>query len=529
MILVDKNYGLRRAVLMAMLVTAVLGTDSRSSSRSSISSSSSGGSGSPRFSSSSSSSSSTFSSSSFRAPLPLEEGDLLLRREHEERGEEREREENQQVDATTTFFSSSASASSTATAVASKNIATTATILHSNIVGRRDAKGQLMDAHDGSYRQYPAPAANPKLWYYYAMGYGECIENGQVCDGSCGQIQNNTIGLWTSPTLADGSWTLVSSNVLPLDKRPNCVYYRVNTIWNAQTRQFVLWINAQNCASACPPNSTACYLAWTADRPEGPFTYAGPVYTKYTSEGGVGDYALFVDDDVAHTAYVLHKRTGRAEPNSQKHRILLERLDPTYLRSTNKTLGVFGEEFVEAPVMFKRAGVYYAFFGKCCCFCAEGSGVGVYTARNALGPYAFARNIGCPTQPAPGCGCGHGAYPPYTNASKLHCKSMPSVTRAQQNFVIRVPMAEETEEESIEEKSEGHTNSNSSAGGDDDINAAWLWTGDQWQSACVRGLGCVKAWDLQYWYQLVWDDSLDPPLPKPMFWVDNVSLPLKVV
>merc|ERR1719201_507303 len=55
--------------------------------------------------------------------------------------------------------------------------------------------------------------------------------------------------------------------------------------------------------------------------------------------------------------------------------------------------------------MFKRKGVYYALFGKCCCFCVGGSGETVYTATNPMGPYVERGNIGCNETVPVGCGC----------------------------------------------------------------------------------------------------------------------------
>jgi hypothetical protein len=214
----------------------------------------------------------------------------------------------------------------------------------------------------------------------------------------------------------------------------DCVYYRPHVVFNARTRMHVLWVNAQSCASRCPPGSTACYLTATSTDPAGPFTLHGPARTKYTSEGGVGDYSLFIDDDANATAYVIHKRTGRAPPPNG-HRILIERLDHDYLHSTNETFGIFGDPFVEAPVMIKRRGTYYAMFGKCCAFCSSGSGAGVYTSSHPLGPYTYQLNVGCVVEPALGCGCGGAPWTPDPNSS---CAVMPSVTRSQQNFVIQV-------------------------------------------------------------------------------------------
>ena len=48
---------------------------------------------------------------------------------------------------------------------------------------------------------------------------------------------------------------------------------------------------------------------------------------------------------------------------------------------------MFPEYFVEAPVFFKRQNIYYALFGWCCCYCMQGSGVMVHTAKNPMGPY----------------------------------------------------------------------------------------------------------------------------------------------
>ena len=45
--------------------------------------------------------------------------------------------------------------------------------------------------------------------------------------------------------------------------------------------------------------------------------------------------------------------------------------------------------------MFKRKGTYFALFGKCCAFCAHGSGIGVWTSGAPLGPWEPQGNIGC--------------------------------------------------------------------------------------------------------------------------------------
>jgi hypothetical protein len=362
----------------------------------------------------------------------------------------------------------------------------------SNVAPRRDVTGKIMDAHDGSYRQFPA--SGTKLWYYYAMGYGLCTENNRsATHNGCGTTQNNTINLWTSPNLVD--WTFVA-DVLPMATRPTCIYYRSHAVYNSNTKKYVLSANAQGCVEFCGVHN-GCYITATSDKPEGPFAIQGKMETKYTLEGGVGDQSIFIDDDADSTAYLIHKRAGGAQPKSAAHRILIEKLTADYLHSTNETLGIFGDPFVEAPAMIKRKGTYYAFFGKCCAFCSSGSGIGVYTADHPLGPYTKQTNIGCTSQPQPGCGCG-GA--PYTKDPNRNCTAIPAVTQAQQNFVIEIPAS------------------------DSDADSTFMWTGDQWQSACrVPGLNCVKGWDVQYWSPLKWNESHVPPVPTQLHWQDTVE------
>lgn len=158
----------------------------------------------------------------------------------------------------------------------------------------------------------------------------------------------------------------------------------------------------------------------------------------------------------------------------------------------NVSSGVFGNEFVEAPAFFKRKGVYYALFGNCCCFCASGSGIGVYTATAPLGPYTYHDNVGCTAPVSDGCGCGMN----HRLSNGTQCNSYgKSLTKAQQNFVIQVPDP-------------------SSPG-----SIQYVWTGDMWQSAADG----IKAHDLQYWSVLEFDDTVSPPLPKQFVWEDTIS------
>ena len=164
----------------------------------------------------------------------------------------------------------------------------------------------------------------------------------------------------------------------------------------------------------------------------------GPLTNRLVLSGG--DYHLFVDDDASQTAYVIY---------SASHWMAIERLTPDYLSSTGATTGVFPVYFVEAPVMFKRSGIYYAVFGHCCCYCLQGSGGLVWTAAHPLGPWSLqgggvtqadficqpvstsnsavlVLEASFPPTPTPGQGCLYGGI------------KKTSVARAQASYVVSV-------------------------------------------------------------------------------------------
>eukprot|EP01051_Picozoa_sp_SAG22_P009466 SAG22_NODE_792_length_7198_cov_1.752641_2_plen_449_part_00 len=405
----------------------------------------------------------------------------------------------------------------------------------SNIAPRLDSNGSIMDAHDGNTVQF----GRGEPYYWYAMGYGKCIEDGRAANQThgCGLRSNNTVGIWSSATLASGSWKL-ERMMRPSDGAsgwPKCTYFRVHTVYNRRTATYMMWINAErgrdsNCTAcdAVTAGGSHCYLAGTASSPAGPFEYAGPVGVKYSDEGGVGDFSLFVDGD--DEGYVIYKRTGAA-PFPYGHSMTLQQLSPDYLGvlpEASVGMAAFTTPFVEAPAMFERQGTYYALFGKCCAFCAQGSGIGVWSAPKPLGPWSVRGNIGCSGGPLPAdCGCG---MPPPThfmpsNASAAGCAAAVakskahSVSHAQQNSVITVR--------------------SSAAGAADAVDGlTYVWTGDRWQSSFRQvpreqgfsgerlgpDLGCVKAYDYQYWAPLQWDDTSSPPVPKQLVWQDTIEL-----
>lgn len=385
------------------------------------------------------------------------------------------------------------------------NPTTTRSVTISNVHNRYNVSGNIMDAHDGTYNKWSSAPDAP--WYYYAMGYGDCRQDEDLCNGKtrCG-YGFSWIGVWTSPDLSNNSWTLVRE--ARDDTWPKCVYFRVHTIFNAHTKQYVMWANLNNNGATSGDCLHADYAVGTSNSPEGPFTYVHGIKAGRGSHGG--DFDLFVDDD--DVAYLIYTDVAGG------HTMAVERLTEDYLQSaatksgsaaSNVSSGVFGNVFVEAPAMFKRKGVYYALFGNCCCFCGQGSGIGVYTSvTSPLGPWVYHDNVGCNanTTLTPGCGCGmdHGiggdsvgggsvGEDRVGGGSGATCSFYgDSLTRAQQNFVIRVPQV--------------------------DGSVEYVWTGDRWQSANDG----VKAHDLQYWSVLKFAEINGIELPVQFVWEDEI-------
>ena len=91
--------------------------------------------------------------------------------------------------------------------------------------------------------------------------------------------------------------------------------------------------------------------------------------------------------DVPDTAHYSVCNCIASRYPSWGHRVAIARLSADYLDTTALAAALFPDTFVEAPSMFKRNGVFYATYGTCCCACREGSGMTVFTAPKASGPW----------------------------------------------------------------------------------------------------------------------------------------------
>jgi hypothetical protein len=260
------------------------------------------------------------------------------------------------------------------------------------------------------------------------------------------------------------------------------VLFRPSVVWNRVTRRFVLWVNFVNESAGLHG-----YAALTSSTPAGPFEPRVPAVNLTNATKG-GDYQIFIDDDA--TGYVIY---------SSLHWMAVEELTPDYLASTGRTSGIFGPYFVEAPIMFKRGKVYYAIFGHCCCFCAQGSGGYVYTAPAPLGPWALQApaaeaDVVCappppPPPPLPPAARGGGSPTP-GQGCLFGGSSEVAVTKSQASYLVQVPTPSGT---------------------------VFVWAGDRWGQS-PDGL---KSHEPQFWAPLAF---LPDGRVKHVEWVDNFTL-----
>eukprot|EP00929_Paragymnodinium_shiwhaense_P102879 TRINITY_DN66109_c0_g1_i1.p1 TRINITY_DN66109_c0_g1~~TRINITY_DN66109_c0_g1_i1.p1 ORF type:complete len:449 (-),score=17.94 TRINITY_DN66109_c0_g1_i1:72-1418(-) len=410
------------------------------------------------------------------------------------------------------------------------------TVTISNIKPRLDVTGQLMDVHDGNIVRFEAAMGQPyvveavkesqsgleteadamtgsaRRYYWYGMGYTNCsLEKGILpprdCPGiydkfgsldahakqgpgRCGFRVDHKINIYSSDDLS--SWRY-EGEALPLDSRPEGIYYRPKVIYNALTSEYVLWVNVLRPPAKdsmwpwdTPLNAyrDAGFLVAVSRSPVGPFQ----VVTEQAnvSVRGAGDFTLMVDTgDSAAPAYIAYD----AWQNS--HTVLIERLTSDYRDSTGaaSATGALSPSSNEAPILFERRGYYYLLYGHTCCFCRSGAGSTLMVAAHPLGPW---NHTGVDINPI---AQGSEDFLPWSSR----------VVAAQENYVMRIV---------------GTPGATGARGQDADADVTYVYTGDLWGSA-VDGL---KSHDLQYWEPLEFDDTKVPPLPQPLRWMDSITL-----
>lgn len=179
--------------------------------------------------------------------------------------------------------------------------------------------------------------------------------------------------------------------VLPVSARAPGLMFQPAVVYHAATRKYVMWFENYNATDVPKPGNFSQqghYSVAVSSRPSGPYEVVldGPANSaRFACSQSQGDFDLFVDDDGSAYIVLTHYTS-----------VCIERLNADFLGGTGETTslttldplipgGIPGDE---APVMFKRDGVYYVMYGSGCCACKGGSNVWVYASPAPLGPYA---------------------------------------------------------------------------------------------------------------------------------------------
>ena len=166
-----------------------------------------------------------------------------------------------------------------------------------NTSPRFTSTGAILDGHDHQIRRF----APDGPFFMYALEYGDYPEPPRYgCDGisahGAGFRLDHNISVWTSPSLASGSWNFVR-HAMEVAERPAGIVFRPDAIRVPSTGGYVLWMNV-----AVPGVIGATYAAASASTPAGPFKLAEKVVglSPANRTGRAGDFHLF-----------LIQRTGR--------------------------------------------------------------------------------------------------------------------------------------------------------------------------------------------------------------------------
>jgi hypothetical protein len=241
-----------------------------------------------------------------------------------------------------------------------------------NQLTRFDVDGNAIDAHDGGLYLFGG------TYYLYGTSY------------DCGYLYaaNSTFcgfKVYSSPDLVHFT---DRGFVVPATSCQYC--FRPHVIYDAVNDRYVLWVNS---SGGTGDLAGGPYSVFTNATPTGKFTLVGaPTLNR---PQGI-EFNLYIDDDAAHTGYLLHNDT--ASPQGGTADLVVEKLNADY---TAPLIGAanyveLGLTDVESPSAFKRNGVYYITMSDpTCAYCDTSTGY--VTASAMLGPWN-----GISTQTPPG-------------------------------------------------------------------------------------------------------------------------------
>lgn len=274
---------------------------------------------------------------------------------------------------------------------------TTTTVVEAKVVTihndkpRLDIHGEYVDAHDGLVLVVNG------TYYMYGESYGN-----QTLATPYPWKSYPRLLVYTSPDMVN--WTC-RGDPLPM---VGGTLWIPNVIYDKNTHRFIMWLGRGGWLSATSHDGIH-------------FTPSGPTFfSRFGAPAGTDGTGLFVDDDG--TGYVvfassppgIDSPTHPSWPGHESHAhhfghlVSIEKLTPDLLHTTYVNVsGFFPDDFVESPALFKRNGFYYVTYGSCCCGCAEGGGIVVFSSKSIKGPWTRQSphsDINCRNSSAPICG-----------------------------------------------------------------------------------------------------------------------------
>eukprot|EP00038_Savillea_parva_P002357 m.113647 g.113647 ORF g.113647 m.113647 type:complete len:402 (-) comp10811_c0_seq4:2646-3851(-) len=174
---------------------------------------------------------------------------------------------------------------------------------------------------------------------------------------------------------------------------------RPHVILCERTGQFVLWWERSFALGG------TSYAVATANGPAGPFTM---VTAHANTSNQEHDFNLFVDDDG--TAFHISLKTlpcwdHPPRQPGQCSGLMIQKLSWDFLSAagppTFVNISATGAAALEAPIMFKAHGWYYATAGTLSCAAAGGTTVFAFKSRQPMGEYTLASRLepnGCIAQ-----------------------------------------------------------------------------------------------------------------------------------
>ena len=257
-----------------------------------------------------------------------------------------------------------------------------------------DTDGKPINAHGGGM------LVRDGVYYWY----GE-FKAGRTylpdCNKSWGGTRVDLTGIscYSSTNLSDWKNEGMVLAAVPGDSTndlsPGNVLERPKVVYNATTRQFVMWVHVDSANYA----AARCGVA-VSDRPTGPFKYLGSFrpdagfwplgVTAADQEPSAGnilardfavgqmarDMTVFVDDDGK--AYLFYS----SEENPTMHVSLLTE---DYRHTAGKYARIFVGRSMEAPTVFKHGGKYYLIASACTAWAPNAARTAV--ADHIFGPW----------------------------------------------------------------------------------------------------------------------------------------------